>query len=534
MGMMFAKPRKAQRKAEGIGALPPMGDRHAMQQPPAAPPGWMTPVKPPKRKLADILGEVGAAMMDFDGTMGTGNLAAAKARTDRRLSEMVQQMEADRRNQILLAAMGKGPGAGQPAAMPAAANGNAPGGGPQGGPMAALAQIPESQRTPRIAGPGAPMMPREQMLALAYLDPSAAAQYQFGRMETMDTRAHHSRLADATGLQGRERLSYLANPDAYGKSMATNYEAANLAPGATRVYGDGREAFHNADTVGLQKNAVTARGDQLDYDLGLREDATERYGHDVTATGHRLGYDADMAQLDHARTVAEREAAGGGKRSLSPIYGVGPDGNPMVAQLTTSGELLPAAVPEGFSPLSPFDKAQQRATGSAMGKGAAERELGLPAQARQLETFRDDFQSLRDRVGLAKSQTSKWNTGPLGQHNPLATDLQGTLDTIRANAGFDKLQEMRDNSPTGGAVGQVSNIELRGLQSAWGNIERSQSKEQLDRNLDAFVKRYEGTMQRMEAAYREDMAAGLFGPGAGGPAMAGGGAPALPPGFVME
>ena len=48
------------------------------------------------------------------------------------------------------------------------------------------------------------------------------------------------------------------------------------------------------------------------------------------------------------------------------------------------------------------------------------------------------------------------------------TEAQATaakLDTIKANIGFDKLQKMRDASPTGGALGQVSERELGFLQS---------------------------------------------------------------------
>lgn len=44
--------------------------------------------------------------------------------------------------------------------------------------------------------------------------------------------------------------------------------------------------------------------------------------------------------------------------------------------------------------------------------------------------------------------------------------LKSKVNTIQANLAFDKLQNMRDNSPTGGALGQVSNLELDLLKSA--------------------------------------------------------------------
>jgi hypothetical protein len=64
-----------------------------------------------------------------------------------------------------------------------------------------------------------------------------------------------------------------------------------------------------------------------------------------------------------------------------------------------------------------------------------------------------------------------------------AADLKANIDTILANIGFEELQAMRDNSPTGGALGQVAVRELELLQATRANIANSQSPEQLRRNL---------------------------------------------------
>ena len=62
-------------------------------------------------------------------------------------------------------------------------------------------------------------------------------------------------------------------------------------------------------------------------------------------------------------------------------------------------------------------------------------------------------------------------------------DLKNRLLTIQSNIGFDKLQDMRDKSPTGGALGQVSEMELRTLQAVIGSIDQAQSTGQLKYNL---------------------------------------------------
>ncbi|BAQ84590.1 hypothetical protein [uncultured Mediterranean phage uvMED] len=64
-----------------------------------------------------------------------------------------------------------------------------------------------------------------------------------------------------------------------------------------------------------------------------------------------------------------------------------------------------------------------------------------------------------------------------------AKSLDTLFTTIKANIGFDKLQAMREASPTGGALGQVSNQELSSLQSVFGNLDQSQDDEQLKYNL---------------------------------------------------
>lgn len=64
-----------------------------------------------------------------------------------------------------------------------------------------------------------------------------------------------------------------------------------------------------------------------------------------------------------------------------------------------------------------------------------------------------------------------------------AKNVTRLLDTIRANLGFNQLQEMRDNSPTGGALGQVSELENRLLQATEGSLDQDQTPEQLIETL---------------------------------------------------
>ena len=49
------------------------------------------------------------------------------------------------------------------------------------------------------------------------------------------------------------------------------------------------------------------------------------------------------------------------------------------------------------------------------------------------------------------------------------------IATIKGNVGFDKLQAMREASPTGGALGQVSELELKLLMSTIGSLDQAQN-----------------------------------------------------------
>lgn len=80
-----------------------------------------------------------------------------------------------------------------------------------------------------------------------------------------------------------------------------------------------------------------------------------------------------------------------------------------------------------------------------------------------------------------------------------AADVNALATSIKASIGFDRLQEMREASPTGGALGQVSNMELRQLNAALGNLEQTQSEEQLLENLERIEAIYIQVMEKAQA-----------------------------------
>jgi hypothetical protein len=64
-----------------------------------------------------------------------------------------------------------------------------------------------------------------------------------------------------------------------------------------------------------------------------------------------------------------------------------------------------------------------------------------------------------------------------------AHNISKLLDTVKANAGFDAITAMRESSPTGAALGSVTEKELALLQATIGSLEQSQDDKQLRDNM---------------------------------------------------
>ena len=109
-------------------------------------------------------------------------------------------------------------------------------------------------------------------------------------------------------------------------------------------------------------------------------------------------------------------------------------------------------------------------------------------QGKQKLTQADMIMQDIDRtLGLMDNATLP-TTGAIGSlltnvPSTAAADMARLTDGIKANIGFDKLAEMRAASPTGAALGSVTEKELAFLQSVVGSLEQSQSAPQYRYNL---------------------------------------------------
>lgn len=176
------------------------------------------------------------------------------------------------------------------------------------------------------------------------------------------------------------------------------------------------------------------------------------------------------------------------------ISAIGGDGTSVTVN-TGDPNNLPglAKVPEGFTYLYDENgqvKRDQNGTPTIvpLAGGPEDKRTKDELRARQTGAMLDNVGGLIDEVIASATKSPTTTTGLFGSvlgniPGSGAYDLRAQLDTLKANFAFEKLQAMREASPTGGALGAVSDTELRLLSSVIANIDPNQSPEQLTANL---------------------------------------------------
>lgn len=181
-----------------------------------------------------------------------------------------------------------------------------------------------------------------------------------------------------------------------------------------------------------------------------------------------------------------------------------------------TGRHEPLTGGQGRQLMSPsVDPTVQGAVAAAKSEGAAKGKYAgsqpkILATMRQTEAKTDRVVTEIDKaLGMVNGMTAGLAGTALSRvPGSDARNLQRVIDTIRANIGFAELNEMRANSPTGGALGQVTERELGFLQSVLASLEQDQSPAQLSENLAKVREALMGGRERLRQAYEADFGGG--------------------------
>jgi hypothetical protein len=164
---------------------------------------------------------------------------------------------------------------------------------------------------------------------------------------------------------------------------------------------------------------------------------------------------------------------------------------PPTATLPNSAKEFEYAVANGFQGSYPewLDRGRVREAAAAKEEAAA---ATASAAADEQRKLMDEFADIDNQLGVIDDSIALIDEkGAGGLSNTfmgwITASDEGTLrenvKTMEAELAFKRLQKMRDQSKTGGALGQVSNIELGLLKASIRSLNPEQNEKTLRRNL---------------------------------------------------
>jgi hypothetical protein len=231
--------------------------------------------------------------------------------------------------------------------------------------------------------------------------------------------------------------------------------------------------------------AELAKDDEGRYILGQLEPTANMRLQAETAAGSQSLAERRL-QLDILKQ--EAEAAGGG---------VSPD---VAARLEFDREKFEA---------EKADKATAAASGGMDPKTKAKFDQAYPQAIRNLQSSTTELdKDIADVQALINDEDGlNVITGVYGANTPnisaASRRAQARYDKIRAGAGFSALQAMRDASPTGGALGNVSNQEGAKLEQSVAAFAQNQDADDLRDALRQYLIDLKMAQENVRAAFDE-------------------------------
>lgn len=309
-------------------------------------------------------------------------------------------------------------------------------------------------------------MPALQINEYAMQDPA-----NFERMTGM-TSEEYLAAAQRSGDPEKFRQFVITKAQAELGQMPATPEAYTLAPGARRYGPDG----------------------QLIAENPVAEKPQERW-EDYTPPGGIPGLFQRNAATGEVKRVAAPQSGG---------IQIGPDGTVRIGGPVDG--LGYGSAPKGQDAAIAFD----RNGNPVVTPGPQQADYNKAI--RGLGEFEAQNAIVIEDIDRALATASGWSTGAgaalkdlpiVGGITP-AGQMESLLSTIEANVGFDKLQAMREASPTGGALGAVTERELAFLQSVFGSLRQDTTEANVRYNLTRLKQHMQGREQRLREAIAAD------------------------------
>ena len=225
-------------------------------------------------------------------------------------------------------------------------------------------------------------------------------------------RQRMEQMAQAAGLDPGAMLAMYANPEKFGENYATNYSAANVNAGDTRVYGNGTQAFRapqNMMNVASEADVYDPNAGRSVYQNAPEPKAPEPF----TLNPGDVRFGADGKRI--ASVAPLPPGAGAGRwRAASPqelqSYGMTPDSGGQINDLTGEFRLVGDSRKMGTVPASV--QAQDNKFLTELDQEAANARA-LSASMSNWNTQAQDYNAQGEGIFNDMAQMFSWDTSKL-------------------------------------------------------------------------------------------------------------------------
>jgi len=240
-------------------------------------------------------------------------------------------------------------------------------------------------------------------------------------------------------------------------------EVRNAAAYASSIAPQGTEEFNTAYQTKL--NELTSKAENKPPSM------VGEYQFAKSPEGG--GFKGTYQEFVTARALASRPP-GQPRAEQPPVAVVDPNTNKVIfvdRATAIANKMTPASAMEGLSP-----------------KEIQNREAKYPQAKTAVASFETSAEKLaKDLETLANSKGLEGITGLIGGRTPAITKearaAEALYNSIVARGGFNELQNIRASSPTGGALGNVSNAEGQNLRDAYAPLKLTQNASDLKGQL---------------------------------------------------
>jgi hypothetical protein len=225
----------------------------------------------------------------------------------------------------------------------------------------------------------------------------------------------------------------------------------------------------------------------------------QKLGYPLTQAGYQAFRDAQRQErmLSPAEEEQRIRIANASRAPATPAQPSAP-----VAVVGEDGKIIYVsredAINKGMTPASAIE--------SLSPKEIQKREAVLPQATSAIKGFEtksnsfvNDLVKLRDHPGL--SEITGFVAGRAPGITGAGRAAQALYDKVVAKGGFQALQDLRDASKTGGALGNVSDREGKQLTASAAAIDRRQNADDVKASIDQFIGDIQGASTRMREAY---------------------------------